>query len=38
MIVVDTMVVAYGLPPHSHFADEVEGMRAKDGDWAAPSV
>jgi predicted nucleic acid-binding protein len=38
MIVVDTMVVAYGLLPHPHFADEVEGVRAKDGDWAAPSV
>ena len=38
MIVVDTMVVAYGLLPHPHFADEVENVQAMDGDWAAPSV
>ncbi len=38
MIIVDTMVVAYGLLPHPHFADEVEDVQAIDGDWAAPSV
>lgn len=38
MIVVDTMVVAYGLLPHPQFADEVERVQAADGHWAAPSV
>jgi predicted nucleic acid-binding protein len=38
MIVVDTMIVAYGFLPHPQFADEVERVQAKDGSWAVPSV
>jgi len=38
MIVVDTMVVAYGLLPYPQFVEEVEQVRAIDGHWAAPSV
>lgn len=38
MIVVDAMVVAYGLLPHPYFVDEVERVQTRDGKWAAPSV
>jgi len=38
MIVVDTMIVAYGLLPHPQFVEEVERVQAKDGNWAIPSV
>lgn len=38
MIVVDTMVVAYGLLPYPQFAEEVGRVQETDGHWAAPSV
>lgn len=38
MIVVDAMVVAYGLLPHPQFAPEVDRVRGRDADWVAPPL
>lgn len=38
MIVVDAMVLAYGLLPHPAFVAEVERVRDLDATWAAPPL
>jgi predicted nucleic acid-binding protein len=38
MIVVDAMVIAYGLLPHPQFVAEVERVRDRDAAWAAPPL
>jgi predicted nucleic acid-binding protein len=38
MIVVDVMVLAYGLLPYPQFVDEVEDVRARDDVWVSPPL
>jgi predicted nucleic acid-binding protein len=38
MIVVDAMVLNYGLINHPHFSDEVEELRGNDASWIGPPI
>jgi len=38
MIVVDAMVLNYGLIDHPHFSDEVEELRDTDASWIGPPI